>query len=240
MRTRAVLFDFGGTLDWQEHWLDRFLRHYRAAGVELSREALDLAYNHATRTAYRSVDTPRGEGLARIVGYLVSLQMRYLRERTTAVSDSGYPAIVARGDALAQTIASAFVAESKVGLESSVGVLKSLPPYLRLGVISNFYGNLDRVLEEAGMAARMDVVVDSGKLGFYKPDPRIFEAALRQLDVPPAAVVMVGDSLGKDCAPARRLGMRTVWLRTDSHQADRDGVADVTISRLEELGSLRW
>ncbi|MGH8012431.1 MAG: HAD family hydrolase [Candidatus Binataceae bacterium] len=239
-RVRAALFDFGGTLDWPEHWLDRFLRHYRMAGVELSRARLDLAYDYATRTAYHSLDTPRGDGLARLVDYLVDLQIMYLRGGQTVASEHDHATVIERGSALAHTIAASFVAESKAGLEYSAGVLKSLPPHLRLGVVSNFYGNLDRVLEEAGMAARMEVVADSGKLGVYKPDARIFEAALRQLELPAETVVMVGDSLGKDCAPARRMGMRAVWLCTDSRQTDRDGVADVTISSLGELRSLRW
>jgi hypothetical protein len=44
MSRRAILFDFGGTLDGPSHWHDRFLARYRASGLGLSRDELDSAY----------------------------------------------------------------------------------------------------------------------------------------------------------------------------------------------------
>jgi FMN phosphatase YigB (HAD superfamily) len=54
---------------------------------------------------------------------------------------------------------------------------------------------------------------------------------------------MVGDSLSKDCAPAKMLGMRTVWLRADSNRTlaeSADSIADVTIESLDEVARLQW
>jgi FMN phosphatase YigB (HAD superfamily) len=72
-------------------------------------------------------------------------------------------------------------------------------------------------------------------------------AALKVLDLPHNQVAMVGDSLHKDCAPARKLGMRSVWLR--AHHAGEDeraqaheaaALADHTIDTLEDLKGLKW
>ena len=52
----------------------------------------------------------------------------------------------------------------------------------------------------------------------------IFEHALKKLHCAPETVAMIGDSLTKDCAPAHKLGMRTVWLRTEPRPAE-DSVA---------------
>ena len=47
-----------------------------------------------------------------------------------------------------------------------------------------------------------------------KPAAAFFRQGLRELGVPAAAAVMVGDDAATDLAPARRLGMRTVLVRT--------------------------
>lgn len=57
-----------------------------------------------------------------------------------------------------------------------------------------------------------DVVVDSSAVGTRKPEPRIFEITLAQLDVEPAATVFV-DDLEANCQAAEALGMATVSFR---------------------------
>jgi HAD superfamily hydrolase (TIGR01458 family) len=47
-----------------------------------------------------------------------------------------------------------------------------------------------------------------------KPAPAFFELALRELGVPVSRVLCVGDSLENDCIGARRVGCRTVLVRT--------------------------
>jgi putative hydrolase of the HAD superfamily len=51
--------------------------------------------------------------------------------------------------------------------------------------------------------------------GSTKPSGAIFSAALGALDVPPAQALMVGDDLEEDVVPALALGMSAVWLRRD-------------------------
>ena len=75
----------------------------------------------------------------------------------------------------------------------------------------------------------------------------IFVAALRALDLPHNQVAMVGDSLRKDCEPARNLGMRSIWLRgahpgTGEHPQAQEAaaLADHSIDALEELKDLKW
>ena len=47
-----------------------------------------------------------------------------------------------------------------------------------------------------------------------KPSSTFFRQGLRALGLPPSQVAMVGDDAANDLAPARRLGMRTVLVRT--------------------------
>jgi FMN phosphatase YigB (HAD superfamily) len=59
-----------------------------------------------------------------------------------------------------------------------------------------------------------DVMAMSGAMGIAKPDPAFFARALELLGHPsPADVAYVGDRVDNDILPARRAGMRPVWLR---------------------------
>jgi len=57
-----------------------------------------------------------------------------------------------------------------------------------------------------------DAVVTSEACRAYKPAPRIFEVALRELGIAPQDTFHVGDSLDADVGGARNLGMGTVWV----------------------------
>ena len=241
----ALLFDFGGTLDGPLHWLDRFLVQYRAAGIEISRDELDDAFDHATAAGYRAAKVVQRFGMTDLVRFLVGNQMEFLVQRGAEPLRGSLAGLDSRArHRVVEQITAGFVKDTKQGMEANCSVLKDLKRRFRLGVISNFYGNLDRILDEAGMAKLIDTIADSSRVGSFKPDARIFETAIRALGVKPADAAMVGDSLGKDCAPARKLGLKTVWYRSDAstHPAnDADpSVADFTIASLAELAEIRW
>jgi FMN phosphatase YigB (HAD superfamily) len=237
----AILFDFGGTLDWPAHWLDRFLAHYHAAGLGIDRATLDHAFSAATSFAYRTADRVRELDLEATIRYLVRYQLATLRETDAHLR----AAIDAIGSERAEAaISASFASESRVGLATSRAILQGLAERFRLGVVSNFYGNLDRILDECGLLPMLAFVADSSRLGIFKPDRRIFSAAVDTIGVSPARALMVGDSLGKDCAPARALGMRTAWLRHSIPGPDANPQmlveADFTIGALAELQHLKW
>jgi HAD superfamily hydrolase (TIGR01509 family) len=241
---RAIFFDFGGTLDFPRHWLDRFVTHYQAAGLEIDRTELDRAFSLATQEAYGCSAVLRNYSLSQLVGFLVELQFKYLAGHSAAAVHDLLAHGSAEGITNARTqIRDAFVAESMVGLGASRPLLASLARNVKIAVVSNFYGNLDRVIAEADLARAVTATADSGLLGFYKPDPRIFTASLAQLEVQPHHAVMVGDSISKDCAPAHALGMTTVWLRHrefNGHRAPSLPAPDFTIDQLDELKDFGW
>jgi putative hydrolase of the HAD superfamily len=244
---RAILFDFGGTLDHPHHWLDRFVRHYHAAGVRLSRAELDLAYSQATRAAYQAGEEIHGHSLHQLVKRLVAHQFDHLHRHGPEGIREHLEGLGEDRHRLADRIAASFAEESADGLARSRGLLKELSHDFKLGVVSNFYGNLQVVLVEAGIRELIQVAIDSKHMRVFKPDQRIFVAALRALDLPHNQVAMVGDSLRKDCEPARNLGMRSIWLRgahpgTGEHPQAQEAaaLADHSIDALEELKDLKW
>lgn len=241
-RLRAILFDFGGTLDLASHWLDRFLEGYRAAGVELRREEFDKAFTYATRLGYAA--RMEGLGLAGLVEFLVGKQFEYLKGAGPCETRKILEQAGTQGRAkLAAQIGAAFVEKTSAGLKRHRGVLEQLKPRFKLGVVSNFYGNLDAVLGEAGIGTLIDVAVDSTRAGIFKPDPRIFELALAKLQVTADEAAMIGDSILKDCVPAHRLGMCTVLINAGGptpNTAGGPGVSDYVIGSLEQLLAIQW
>ncbi len=239
---KAILFDFGGTLDGPSHWLDRFLAQYRAAGIEISRGELAPAFDHATKTGYGATRVLSRFRLTDLVRFLVGQQIEYLR----ASGPEPVRQMIANVDGkqrhrIVEQITMSFVRETRAGLAENKSLLASLKNRFMLGVVSNFYGNLDAILDEASMGKLFASVADSSKLKLFKPDPGIFTAALKSLRLESAEAAMVGDSLDKDCAPAHRLGLRTVWYNAHPNgRGDSEGVADFTIGTLAGLNDINW
>jgi putative hydrolase of the HAD superfamily len=83
-----------------------------------------------------------------------------------------------------------------------------------IAALSNSEGHLAELLDEIELAPVFDAIIDSGRLGIAKPDPRIFELTLEELDVQPDVVVHVGDSWAADVEGALGAGWHAVWYRS--------------------------
>jgi len=98
----------------------------------------------------------------------------------------------------------------------TVNALGRLAEHFDLAIVSN----IDNALFER-TAARLGVdfkhVVTAEDVGAYKPDRRMFDAALSAIDG--ARVLHVAQSLFHDIAPASELGLDTVWIRRDHNAA---------------------
>jgi glycerol-1-phosphatase len=70
-----------------------------------------------------------------------------------------------------------------------------------------------------------------------KPEPPLFEIALRRLGVTASEAAMVGDSVPSDIRGAKRVGLHTVLYAPDGAPADTAG-ADVVVGSFAELGRL--
>ena len=137
----------------------------------------------------------------------------------------------------AEAVVRTFVAGSVAALDESRAVLARLGRRFRLGVVSNFYGNLDRILSATGIAPLLELTCDSALEGVSKPDPRIFTLAVERLTLRSEEVLFVGDSYEQDIVPARAAGLRTAWLVAREGAAD-ESLADMRLGTLAELESL--
>ena len=82
-----------------------------------------------------------------------------------------------------------------------------------MGVIANQSLGTEERLRGWGLMKYITVVAASAELGVAKPDKRIFRYALETAGCSAENAVMIGDRLDNDIAPAKKLGMKTVWVR---------------------------
>ena len=117
--------------------------------------------------------------------------------------------------------------------------LERLAGRYRLGILANQPSLVRQALERDGIDRFMEVWGMSDDVGLAKPDPPNYAHEQYQAGEAPPHAVMVGDRLDYDMRPARRAGMRTVWVlrgeAPDDPTPDQLAEADVAIRGLDEL-----
>src|ERR1700722_1446734 len=88
--------------------------------------------------------------------------------------------------------------------------LQRLAQRYPLAIISNADGKIADVLKRCGIADCFAAITDSGVVGYEKPHPAIFEAALRTMDASPEQSLYVGDLYSVDYLGATRAGMQAI------------------------------
>jgi putative hydrolase of the HAD superfamily len=96
------------------------------------------------------------------------------------------------------------------GVEEALEALRGLD--LRLVVVSNSDGTCEETLLDRGLRGYLDAVVDSHRVGFEKPDPRIFERAVSLSGCARERTLHVGDLYAVDVIGARRAGLHALLL----------------------------
>jgi HAD superfamily hydrolase (TIGR01509 family) len=88
---------------------------------------------------------------------------------------------------------------------------------VRVALVSNSEGMLDRLFAHLGLLEHFDTIVDSAIVGVAKPDPGIFHIAMVRCKANPAATLHVGDIYATDTLGARAAGIRTALVDPFGH-----------------------
>jgi len=118
-------------------------------------------------------------------------------------------------------------------------ILHRLRETHRLGVVSDIWSKSGLYLQEferAGVRELFDVIVFSSDHGRIKPSPYLFTKAIETVAGDRAKIVFVGDSLRRDIAGAKAVGLSTVWLNARNDTGEEDApIPDLVIQDLREL-----
>jgi putative hydrolase of the HAD superfamily len=219
---RAIFFDMGGTLDGDGlHWLERFCALYRTFGVELPRESIRRAFDEAERKS--AVDENiASSNLAQMIELHVKWQLEHLGLKNPK---------------LEQHLVDGFIAPVREAATENARLLATLNERgFDMGVVSNGCGNVERLCDDLGFAPYLSVIVDSRRVGLFKPDPAIFRYAAEKIGGDSGSMMMVGDSFERDVWPAKKAGMKTAWLQGAAPRECPDpSMVDLHLHRLADL-----
>ncbi len=188
----AVLFDLDGTLgdrpDAVRRWADEF--YFSQPGLMAKLERADAVKQIIEWDAGGHVYAPQ------LFKKLVET-WPFVRESAAELVKwhaVHYPGAFRPEKVMSRTIARMM----RVGLEW--GVVTNGPPFQRDKLVA------------LGLEKIAGCILVSGEFGKAKPDPEIFQEALRRLKRTPEETVFVGDTPAGDIEGARKAGMETAWL----------------------------
>ncbi|GAA0880738.1 YjjG family noncanonical pyrimidine nucleotidase [Algoriphagus jejuensis] len=116
-------------------------------------------------------------------------------------------------------------------------ILTYLKAKYRLHVITNgFNESQAKKLKSSGLDGFFELVVTSETTGHKKPDPRIFQHAMKQLSTDPEHCLMIGDNPNSDILGAQRAEIDQVFFNPEGKTIELKPT--YTISHLRELEDL--
>jgi len=223
---RAVTFDFGQTLAELDHDFLQLRAH--TFGAELD----PVASHAATVTAWHAYGAAKSLGHARAWQAMMIEILRGggVRKIRADAADPAYAEKVAQRLWDAQPTHNLWRKPIAGMFELVAELAEGQVP---VGIISNSEGHLAELVDELGFRALFPVIIDSGRVGVDKPNPRIFELAAEALSVPLAEIVHVGDAWEADVLGALSVGAKAVWYAPTDDRALPEGV--VACRNAEEL-----
>ena len=117
-------------------------------------------------------------------------------------------------DALIFDMADAYIQtlpEYNTLFPGAISILEALKPHYALHMITNGFKDVQHFkMKNSGLLPYFETVTDSSSVGKKKPDPEIFNHALKVGGVSSSEAVMIGDSLEADIEGALNVGMHAV------------------------------
>ena len=207
---KGIIFDYGGTIDTDAlHWSEVIWKGYQQVGVKVSKEVYRLAYVHGERSLAKFPLIKTEHNFLDLLKIKLNIQTSFLVD---AKMWMGMDKKEEKRSRISDQIADFCYQFVLDNLKKSRDVLNLLSAQYPLVLVSNFYGNIQTILDDFKLNF-FQSVIESAVVGIRKPDPRIFQMGVEALNLSPEEVVVVGDAYDKDILPASSLGCKTVWLK---------------------------
>ena len=219
---QVVTFDADGTIwDFQKTMRDELAVSLRALRQMYPDEAADLTVEEMITHRDEAAEAFRGQ----------SMTMEGLR---FAAFVRTLDAIGVRDESLARKMAREYLerrfAQAKV-FDDAIPALDALKDHFRLGLLTN--GN--SYPEKLGLADRFAFSVVAQDHGVWKPDSAFYDLVVQCAGVPTGSILHIGDSVANDVRPARRAGMKAVWLNRTGENSFFVRQSYATLYSLAEL-----
>lgn len=120
--------------------------------------------------------------------------------------------------------------------QETVNIIKTIKMHVKVGIITN--GSTQRQkakIINTELNHYFETIIISEEAGFSKPDKRIFELALKKLNVEPEDALFVGDDLEKDIGGCQNTGIKGIWFNPQRNNNDTEIKPYAEIKSLAEL-----
>ncbi|MFO7797089.1 MAG: HAD family hydrolase [Promethearchaeati archaeon] len=123
--------------------------------------------------------------------------------------------------------------------EDAYEVLHELSKTYKIGLISDTGVTPGRIIKKMfqnyGVLKFFSATIFSDEVGYYKPNPIIFNIALKTIGGAAENAVHIGDLLETDIKGANDAGMHTVWIKNNYNAKKNEIKPDYIINNLSEL-----
>lgn len=232
---KGVIFDYGGTIDTNSrHWAEVLWSKYVEHRIPVDKESFREAYVFGERALAKYPFVQPKYNFHDVLMIKTKLQMEYLAEQRKLSMDEkalqSYACLVA--DSCYEYVQHV--------LEVTCPVVAGLAKRYRLVLVSNFYGNIQTILEDFGLQDYFSEIIESSVVGVRKPDPTIYRMGVEAMGYNPDEVLVVGDSFSKDVVPAKAVGCCVAWLKGEGWGGEiiDESLPDVIITDLAQLPAL--
>ena len=97
-------------------------------------------------------------------------------------------------------------------LDGAAEILEYLAPNYKLHIITNGFQEVQELkLQKSSIGHFFDTITSSEEVGVKKPNPLVFEAALKKASAEIAESIMIGDTFEADILGAEGIGMKTLF-----------------------------
>lgn len=231
---KGLLLDYGGTLDNNgDHW--GVTIHDAWCTLPLANVDIDTyckAYIYAERELGHTRHIAPGYSFAETMLVKARLELMHLRSL-------GYSLSQAEIESHAAAIAHYCDCRARSCAKHSAATLDTLAARYPLALVSNFYGNVEAVLNNYDLRRYFRQVIDSASVGIRKPNATLFVIGAKSINLTPEQTAVVGDSPSKDILPAQSIGCDTVWIKGRAWFGDKpENVPGKMITDIRELETL--
>ncbi len=237
MIIKGIIFDINGTLTDIEtnEWHDDV---YRVLSNLLSYQGIALGPKAVQEAYFQIMKEQRAASAERhpefdadgIFREIIKLHSTDFTRRLPPERLAQLPRFLAE----THRAASRFRLQLYNGVEETI---KQLHPKYHLAIVSD--GQSAYAVPElhgVGLSGYFDPIIVSGDFGYRKPDQRLLEKALAAMGMAPSEVVFVGNDMYRDVHGAQKLGIKTVFFKSNQGLQKKEGVdPDYIIYRFTEL-----
>lgn len=196
-RIRALLFDYGNTIAFLDYEL--LAREFSTPARRLDATTLERAEYEGRATLDRIMMGPNPPT------DLDQPYRDYFRAWLRAAGIEGEEAQECGRRFAALHVEASLWRVVRAGTLEALERLKSAG--FRLAIVSNADGRVEGDARRLGIAPLFDAIIDSQVVGVAKPDPRIFQIALKRLGVAPDEARYAGDIYSIDMVGAGAAGI---------------------------------